>query len=78
MAIGSVAATSTSTTQLLAAASKAVVTDPRDTNKDGKVSAEEARQWALTHPPAQKSSGAEGSAGDAAQGSSVSKVDISV
>jgi len=64
MSIGSITA-ATGTTQSLAAAatsaaSKAVVTDPRDTNKDGKVSAEEARQWALTHASAKSS-------GDAAQ-----------
>ena len=78
MTVGSVTATSSSsTTQLLAAASKAVVTDPRDTNKDGKVSAEEARQWALTHPSAESSDSATASAADDKAGTTSKRVDLS-
>ncbi len=78
MSIGSISA-ATGTPQSLAAAatsaaSKAAVTDPRDTNKDGKVSAEEARQYALAHDSGKPSADA-APAKDAAP--SANRVDLS-
>jgi len=50
----SVSSIGSSTTLLQTAASSKVVTDPRDTNKDGKVSEQELQAWALKHPDAAK------------------------